>query len=263
VQPSPLVLREYFARCRHYKNCSPMTGMAEWGDSALPTPARDPFTIDLVQRFLNYIRDSSRLGVKFDASAPHLYQQRTYCPRRALRHYFDCTDSEGVKRVEELVAAATQRSDRRPHYNTVARYCSRVFTILISIGQAHHIGHFVQQPKLYDSALPFRRQDASLFPRVEGNETFFDQFYHIQWQFCVTRLDARLENVNLDDDQILPLTLLDRLHKTQGSGAAVHKVEVHEDFDGLGGSAARHHVSDSNPASSIPTESDRSHASTL
>ena len=117
-----------------------------------------------------------------------------------------------------------------------------MFTILAFIGQAHHINHFLQETRLQDTALPFRAEDADLFPVIENNRTFFEEFYENQWEFCVNQLNDRLEKFNLDHDRILPFTLLERLDKTQGSGASVHKIKVDGEYDGLGGSQVPYSV---------------------
>jgi hypothetical protein len=172
-------------------------------------------------------------GITFDAASSH--RQRRFFPDRVLRTYFDCARPSDAQRVKELVAAATERSHERPDYRTVASDYPKVFTILASIGQSRYINHFVQRARLQDRALPFRREDAGLFPVTGNNTTFFEEFYQRQWEFCVTSLSGRLDHVTFEDDRILPILSLERVDKSRGSSASVHKMTVDGDYDLLGG----------------------------
>ncbi|EXJ92077.1 NEK protein kinase [Capronia epimyces CBS 606.96] len=190
----------------------------------------NPFTDSTIQEFLDTIDENSVPGVIFGVDSS---QERPWVPHRAIDEYFDCLFERGRARVEKLVARATASSASKPIPKSVAQKCRRVFTILLIIGHSNHISSFVGNHNLWDSRLPFRPDDRKLFPKLNGGEDFFEQFYKEQWRFCVEPMSHNLHPVTMDDMRILPIIKMEQLDKHRGVSAVVRKITIHPDYDEL------------------------------
>lgn len=190
----------------------------------------DVFTTPEIQEFIAWVNDSSCPGVTFKPGALDIPK---FVPDSAIEEYFNVKRDRDLTRVKHLVEAATQQSAAPAKVRAVARSCPKVFTILVLIGQSRFVHWFVRNARLHDRYLPFRADETRLFPTLEGDATFFDDFNKQQWRFCVGQLEKSLEPLQIDDPIILPITRVENLSKGSGASAVVRKVTVHQAYDSL------------------------------
>ena len=198
----------------------------------LASSAPDIFTDPTIQEFEDWIQSHQCPGVIFK---PESTASACFVPDKDIQEYFDCSRESNHNKVKKLVEAATRQSTGPVNARTVAESCPKIFTILVLIGYSRFIPSFVRNARLRDRRLPFRADEARLFPKLEGGTTFFDKFNAQQWQFCVEPLgqNLSLEPVQFDDPMVLPITCMKKLDKGSGNSAVVHKINIHEDYDGL------------------------------
>ncbi|KAK3077872.1 hypothetical protein LTS18_009038, partial [Coniosporium uncinatum] len=101
---------------------------------------------------------------------------RQFLPHKRLKEYF--SDGERVFDILRAVFlhAGQPSGALRRH---IQHHFTRIFSILLSIGQGSFIKYFVDFDSLCDEALPFESQPKD-FPSVD----FFPAFYKQQWTFC-------------------------------------------------------------------------------
>lgn len=190
----------------------------------------DIFTDPSIQEFLNWVDEHCCPGVIFK---PDSIESSKFLPDKAIEEYFDCRHDNNYKKIRRLVDAATKRSSVPVNAKAIAQNCPKVFTILVKIRQPHFISSFVKNKRLHDRRLPFRADETRLFPKLEGDSTFFEEFNAQQWRFCVEKMSQGLEPVQFDDPMILPIVRMEELNNGAGVSALVHKIEVHADYDDL------------------------------
>lgn len=199
----------------------------------------DMFTDSVIQEFINWVEEHKCAGATFK---PDFVERPDFIPDSAIKEYFSCYQDSDHERVKKLVAAATKHSSTPANAKAIAQKCSKVFTILVVIGYPHFISNFVQNARLHDRRLPFRADEARLFPKLEGGTTFFDAFNAQQWHFCVEPMTNIPVPVQFDDPIVLPIIRIEELDKGAGASAVVRKIVVHEDYDdieGLSGDGGR------------------------
>ncbi|KIW23768.1 uncharacterized protein PV07_11945 [Cladophialophora immunda] len=196
----------------------------------------DLFTDPEIQSFLKWKEANSRPGITFTDDSS--YMTRKFLPNQAITKYFDCEQDSQHSKIKKLVAAATKYSTKPPQdVRALAKSYPKVFTILVIIGQSHHIDAFVGQRALQDDKLPYSPDKRDLFPKLAGGTTFFEEFSKIQWEFCVDPLSYS-SGVIFENDRILPIASMKRVDTTKGSSASVHKITIHKEDDDLTGSSA-------------------------
>ncbi|KAL9620221.1 MAG: hypothetical protein Q9160_005230 [Pyrenula sp. 1 TL-2023] len=194
------------------------------------TVGADLFTDPEIQTFIAWVNDNSCPGATF---RPGSLDTPTFVPDITIEEYFSVKRGRDLAKIKCLVKAATQQSSVPANARSIAQSCPKVFTILILIGQSRFIHSFVGNARLHDEHLPFHADEARLFPKFEGDATFFDDFNKQQWRFCVGQLRQSLDPLQIDNPIILPITRVGNLSKGSGASAVVRKVTLHEDYDGL------------------------------
>lgn len=110
----------------------------------------------------------------------------------------------------------------------LATKCPLVFAILLCLGQGRYITNFIRHADLQDRRLPFVHRPEE-FPHFD-NVDFFESFREVQWKWCAPEM-TMFNDQEFRDEDILPFKSKTWIHG--GMSAAVHKVEIHPDYDGL------------------------------
>ncbi len=105
-----------------------------------------------------------------------------------------------------------------------------VFCILLQLSVAHHLQD-LSTTGISDSVLPLEKHDLrALFKSLEIlNEKLADEFFEMQWQFCVATLDLDQDH-EWPPEMILPICAQNLI--AQGRTAEVFEVAIPEDFIG-------------------------------
>ena len=106
--------------------------------------------------------------------------------------------------------------------------CPIIFAILLRIGKAQFIPHFVRHSSIWDERLPFKSEPDD-FPTDTSDEQFFAKFAECQWHFKPHTFGHSFEV--LEPECILPIKCKES--KGKGSSAEVYRIEVHQDYDRL------------------------------
>ncbi|KAF2813081.1 uncharacterized protein BDZ99DRAFT_473802 [Mytilinidion resinicola] len=151
------------------------------------------------------------------------FSQKEFVPLDLLEAYLD------QRRVTQLLAALPGVIDAA---NVLEHYL-RVFAILIIIGKAEYIKHFLQHSDLEDKILPITSLNhrPSHWPSVADSNDFFPSFYKAQWQFCALDFTQKLKGSVLDEDLILPI--IEKKELGSGGSAAIYKIKLHDAYNHL------------------------------
>ena len=155
----------------------------------------------------------------FDAFSPH--NGRPFVPQKSLRNYLTVPRIKVLLRSYDLPSRAAEN---------IRNYYLRVLAILLEIGKAKHVLHFLPHDGLADDFLPFDELHKNKWP--SNSRKFFDKFYDAQWKFCAQQLKTgRLDNKRIDPNRILPFTTKACLKS--GPDSEVLKVDVHPEYNDL------------------------------
>jgi hypothetical protein len=191
-----------------------------WSPTTLHSPVApcDQLSIpSTVVDFLNYIEDSTELAV--EASPPSLHT-RPFVPISTLSRYL--TDDRVRKILSSSYAPASACPQVRSGY-------LRVFTILVRIRKLSYLRHFLANPRLSDTFLPFvNDSDWQGEPR-----DFFHLFFEAQWQFCAQKLEPNILNGDYHIDERVIIPIVGRRAIKKGPDSTSAEVEVHPDYNHL------------------------------
>jgi len=108
---------------------------------------------------------------------------------------------------------------------------SKIFCILICIGKIDSLPAFMGCDDLNDQHLPFKLNDRpSQFPFDPTAPTFFEEFCHVQWRFCLPAIDANCSR-RLEKDYVLPFTKREQI--AQGASATISTIEIYPLYNAL------------------------------
>jgi hypothetical protein len=122
-------------------------------------------------------------------------------------------------------------------FNRIKDGHQKIFIILVWIGKAHEIQHFVGKDDLRDERLPFFERPPS-FPDFliqhgdVDSQAYWDSFREAQWRFCAPVLTHQMERT-WHKDTILPIIRHQLLG--EGDSGVVHAIEVEETHNELEG----------------------------
>ncbi|KUJ17135.1 kinase-like protein [Mollisia scopiformis] len=110
----------------------------------------------------------------------------------------------------------------------------KTLCILLSIGGAGYIRHFVEHDGLADVRLPHTSKPQN-FPISPSRLNLWDLFYEKQWVFCAAEMSYKINN-SLEPHRILPI--VEREVLGRGGSAVVSKIVLHKSFNKLRSNSA-------------------------
>lgn len=174
-----------------------------------------------VQKYLTFLNDPHNAYPGASKTSDSIYT-----PRSVLLRYF--TNGQGS--IDGLLGVILKEEGHIiPASDTVLEQYLAVFTVLLSIGQAHYLNRFIERD-YNDDRLPFLDRPRH-FPKADSG-SFFDAFFDAQWRFCPVRLAKNPINLQIEPEQILPLKSKEKI-KSNGN-STIYRVKLHEDYDPFG-----------------------------
>ena len=146
-----------------------------------------------------------------------------FVPKSVLREHF-----QHPYYAKKLLAALYPDVECRVDPEQILPY-SKVFAILLLIGNGKYIQHFVQHDELQDHYLPFEHQPTS-FPTATADPDFFKNFCQKQWQFCPPKFNDKMKK-HFKADCVLPIVKEERI--AEGASAKVYKICLHKEYNYL------------------------------
>ncbi|RDW85934.1 hypothetical protein BP5796_04259 [Coleophoma crateriformis] len=164
------------------------------------------------------------------ADNPAASHSQSFVPLELIEEYFGADDNRRLSNV--LEAVYPDESPLPVETSVVQESYLKVFCILLSIGRAAYICHFVEHDDLSDTRLPFSRDSKpSKFPISTTQPDFWDSFSEKQWTFCAAEMKYMMINHYFEADRILPI--VEREVLAQGGSAVVSKIKLHKSFNKL------------------------------
>jgi hypothetical protein len=181
-----------------------------------------------LQDFHQYLQESV---IRTDS--PITSQREEFVPFEQIEEHFN---EEG--RLIDILSAIFPDEEPIPVEDTVvqAQYL-KTLCILLSIGAARYIRHFVEHNGLSDVRLPHTSKPHN-FPISPARPNLWEAFYEKQWVFCAAEINYKI-NDSLEPNRILPIVKREVLG--EGGSAVVSKIVLHTSFNKLR----------SNPSSSV------------
>jgi hypothetical protein len=154
----------------------------------------------------------------------------------ATRQYFpNSTRDEFFADKERLSQIISQLFPNHPggpspvHFADIQENYSKIFSILLWIGEGSKIREFTENRSLADTNLPFRSKPSS-FPDLPHFDTFWLDFDRWQWMFCAPDL-SYYRKVEWEERRILPFIRCEELGA--GASGVAYRIEVHPSHDDL------------------------------
>jgi hypothetical protein len=184
----------------------------------------DPQPDEDLQGFLDWITVSSEHEVVH--SDP--YVRNPFMPIDRLTEHLQADQYESLWDI--LTKLYGEDLQVFPH-DIVPAYTA-VFCILLRIGKARYIKHFIQFNHLSDIALPFDPTSSPRnFPTSTQDGNFLASFCNEQWKFCAPILQYPLSDKYFEADRVLPIVFKEEL--ARGVSATIWKVKVHPSYNNL------------------------------
>lgn len=174
-----------------------------------------------IQHFFHWREDNQRQGCAGSGNPSESF----FLPYAAAKIYL----SER-QRVQDLLEAVFPEEDYAQYPDITAiqeSYCN-VFCILLCIGQARFINHFIRH-EIDDQHLPLKAKPDA-FP--QSSTPFWDKFERRQWEFCAPIFKYNMDKEFDATGYVLPIIEKKELRKG-GSGASTYKIVLHESYDRL------------------------------
>ena len=168
-------------------------------------------------QYLSFLEDERNKFSGQSASPDNLYT-----PRSILTSYF----VGGQGSLDDLLKEVLKEEAHIPPAEIVLDRYLLVLTILLSIGKAEILSRFIERD-YNDERLPFFDRPRH-FPRP-GGVSFFDQFFDAQFRFCPVKFVKHSVNLEIDPQQILPLTNKKLVAKY--GLCTTYQIYVHEEYD--------------------------------
>lgn len=147
-----------------------------------------------------------------------------FLPEDRLYEYLESSNFKVLNNLVKAIYEVYQLSLNAKEI--VCNTYSKVFCILIRIGQIQFLPSFLEQDDLNDKHLPFEpSQRPNSFPIDPSNEDFFDKFCAEQWKFCPPRMTLSYNRRTFDDNRILPF--ISKTLIARGATAEIYKVEIY------------------------------------
>jgi len=182
-----------------------------------PQPDHHP----AIQDFLASVEAFQVLGTAGD----DLETKKPFIPWRSLDTYL-----ERPHRTLDLLGALFPGVELPVSHEYVRQKYSKIFCILLLIGEGQFIEPFVKHDSLCDQRLPFDSRPPQ-FPIVAGDPQFFNRFFEQQWMLCARTFGPNDIDVRLEKERVLPIICKERL--AGGGSATTFKVTLHEDYNHL------------------------------
>jgi hypothetical protein len=175
-----------------------------------------------LQNFHQYLQESL---IRTDN--PVTSQKEEFVPYEQIEEYFT---KEG--RLIDILSAIFPDEEPIPVEEIVVQtQYLKTLCILLSIGGARYIRHFVEHDGLSDVRLPHTSKPHN-FPISPAKPNLWDLFYEKQWVFCAAEIYYKINN-SLEPDRILPI--VERKVLGKGGSAVVSKIVLHKSFNKLRG----------------------------
>lgn len=127
-------------------------------------------------------------------------------------------------RLIDILSAIFPDEEPIPAEDTVVQtQYLKTLCILLSIGAARYIRHFVEHNGLSDERLPQTSKPHN-FPISPARPNLWEEFYRKQWVFCAAEIQFKI-NEHLEPDRILPIIKREVLG--EGGSAVVSKIVLH------------------------------------
>ena len=174
-----------------------------------------------IQDLLDWIERNKIPRASGASAAPN----RQFIPFKELQAYL-----KSSKRAKKLLTAFITEHDDPVDIDLLLEDYVRVFTILICISKGTYIKHFMYHT-LCDQDLPLKTMP-KYFPKDPDDPKFWERFYDMQFTFCAHRLQSKkINKINIDEHCILPFVRKEMIDS--GGSAAIYKIDLHPDYDGL------------------------------
>ena len=157
---------------------------------------------------------------------PVTSKQEEFVPFEQIKDYFN----EENHLIDVLSAVFPDEEPIPVDDSVVQDSYLRTFCILLSIGAARYIRHFVEHDGLSDSQLPHHTSRPDNFPISPSRPDLWKSFCDKRWVFCATEMKFKI-NVTLKPNQILPI--VERKVLGKGGSAVVSKIVLHKSFNKL------------------------------
>jgi hypothetical protein len=178
----------------------------------------------VIQDFFDWV-DKSRVPGLMD---PNSDMPTKFLPDHLLRDYLTANN---YRQLKKLLVAIFAENEETPSHEEIASYYYKSFCILLLIGKARFIRHFVQHNSLDDTHLPFSKErPPSGFPTDTDDPFFLTRFCERQWTFCAPYLEIRTSRI-MEDSRILPIIKKEILDT--GGSAKVFKIELQPEYNRL------------------------------
>jgi hypothetical protein len=167
-------------------------------------------------------------------------KQQEFLPFEQIEEYFG-----GEDHLADTLSAVFPDQELIPVEATVVQDSYlKTFSILLAIGEARYIRHFVEHDGLSDARLPHTSKPHN-FPISTARPRLWDLFFEKQWMFCAADMHYKINNT-LELDRVLPI--IDGEVLGEGGSAVVSRIVLHSSFNKLRDSSS---TSVSTPASAF------------
>ena len=157
---------------------------------------------------------------------PVTSKQEEFVPFEQIEDYFN----EENHLIDVLSAVFPDEEPIPVDDSVVQDSYLRTFCILLSIGAARYIRHFVEHDGLSDSQLPYHSSQPDNFPISPSRPDLWKSFCDKRWVFCAAEMKYKI-NVTLEPNRILPI--VERKVLGKGGSAVVSKIVLHKSFNKL------------------------------
>lgn len=156
---------------------------------------------------------------------PITSKEEEFVPFERIKEYFE----EEEHLINILIAIFPDEEPIPVDDSVVQRHYLKTLCILLSIGGARYIRHFVEHDGLRDARLPHPSKPPN-FPISPARPNLWALFYEKQWVFCAAEMHYTINN-SLESDRILPIVKREMLG--EGGSAVVSRIVLHKSFNKL------------------------------
>ena len=164
-------------------------------------------------------------GCFIHTANPVTREQEKFVPFELIETYF----SEEYHLLDVLSAVFPNEDPLPVEDSVVQDSYLKTLCILLSIGGARYIRHFVEHDGLSDVRLPHSSKPRN-FPISPSRPELWSDFYETQWMFCAAEMHYKVNN-SLEPKLILPI--VERTVLGQGGSAVISKIVLHKWFNKL------------------------------
>jgi hypothetical protein len=187
-----------------------------------PPHSTDKTTLDFRRFVANNLQDGS-LGAHTNSDDA----TRQYLPNSTRDGYF--ADKEHLRHILSQLFPDHRGGPSPVHLADIQKHYSKVFSVLLWIGEGSRIREFTEDRSLADTNLPFRSKPSS-FPDLPFFDNFWLDFDRWQWMFCAPDL-TYFRKVEWEERRILPFVRREELGA--GASGVAYRIEVHPSHDFL------------------------------